>query len=208
MPTPSNAFETKNTRAAAEAEQQANAQAEQAGRWFAEQTAQRAEVAKREAACVASSWASDDVAESLAAQSQLRDIETVVNSLERHGGPEGVKSRALTTPEVFSTLEKGYAERAAAIEKLVPAARKALGIRYAALSEAGLPAGVILGDPIAGRLSGHNNDLTAALAAAIGGKGYCEKRGIACGGGTRPWRTLYDCLVMPLPVPPVIPATS
>ena len=105
-------FETRNTRAALEAEQQANAQAEQAGHWLTELTAQKAETATREAACVASDFAADDVAEFLTVKSQLRDVETVANCVLAHGGPDGGKLRFLTSENIFERLGRGYGEPA------------------------------------------------------------------------------------------------
>jgi hypothetical protein len=181
----------------------ADALAEKAASW-----ADKLATAKVEASSAEEAFLSDftpakarDLAE---AKNRVRDFAHVVEAIESAGGPAAARASALQTAAVFSALAKGFAERIATFNRLVPVALKRLGERRAVLTEQGVSAGWIENDPAVCALRAHHGAIVDAIASATAGEVYASKRGV--GYAPRTFDELYALLTAPIPQAPATPA--
>ncbi len=169
-------FETEATRLLNRLELDADQVARRAQDLYDARTRAAADEASAEAELVANP--TPDTAERLAsAQTKLRAVTAVIHVLETNGGPAGAKARALSTSQVDSTFSRAFADRIAALEKLVPPARKQLAARRAQLTEDGIQFPHIEHDPLVRAWREYLDQLQRHLAAAEFGRTYSDKRG-------------------------------
>jgi hypothetical protein len=207
MNPPTTSFTPSNNALLLKFREQANELAAQASSWsdtLKEATGDTA-AAKTQFLKTYSIQAAHDLAE---AERQQNDFAVICVAVMDAGGPKQVREDALTTDQVFSAMEKAFSERAAAIEKLMPFARRKLGERQLTLTESGVPTALLGTDPIAAGWANHCAAITSALAVAKAGESYCAARGIAQSGGPRTWDSLYAILVSPLPQAPAVPVAK
>ena len=197
-------FETDSTRLLEKFEQQADTLAATAAAWTDKLATAKADAVAAEERFHADfqHTTAQDLVE---AQNRARNVQIAADAVESAGGPPEVRARTLRTAPVFSAFAKGFAERVAALEKLRLHARKQLGSRRAALTEAGLDYPRIENDSIVQAWGSHEASITSAMASATFGKTYSEKRGE----GYKPesFDSLFAQLTAPLPQAPQIATT-
>ncbi|MEO5959498.1 MAG: hypothetical protein ABIR80_10295 [Opitutaceae bacterium] len=159
----------------------------------------KAELAAKEAAFVASLEPGDATALARANE-RVNDLTLAADAIENSGGATEARARVLDSVDTHATFAKGFGERDAAIQKLIPSARKEIGKLCAALTEEGLSAAQTETYPEIVAWRSFEASLTAAKADAIYGGVYSEKRGV----GYRPedFDTRFARLVAPLPQAP------
>lgn len=75
----------------------------------------------------------------------FRALVSTCDALAKAGGPESLRFRALSSPEVFAVFAAGFEKRHAALEKLKPAARAAYSRATAAAVAAGADPQTLIG---------------------------------------------------------------
>jgi hypothetical protein len=185
--------------------QQGDALAAKAAEWL-----DKLATAKAEAAAAEEAFAADlkpgSASELVEAQNKVRALIGVTNAIENAGGPEEIRARALRAPAVFSVAAQGFAERVAALEKLVPLGLKRLGECRASLTEAGVDAPRIETDATVCAWRTFGESIVSHVAAAKAGEGYAALRGVNC--TPKKFDELYEALTAPLPQPPRLPEAS
>ena len=140
-----------------------------------------------------------------AASDDVRKLAVACATLEKAGGPEGFRTRALRSPEAFALLSAGFANRLAALENLKPAAR----ILYASRSADAIESGRVT-DVLSALSCDHLPDVAEARAlvdsldrqaqAALVARNTCANP--QHHQPHRPFDALLDELDVPLPVVP------
>lgn len=134
------------------------------------------------------------------AKRAVENLTDAVAAIDESGGPDGLHANALRTDVVFNTLAAGFREKVAALDKILPQRRKALGARRAELSEAGVTGiGEIEGDVEVIRLRLLVEATEAARRDAEEKRTY-SSRWRSCERDQYPFADLRGALSAPLPV--------
>lgn len=140
-----------------------------------------------------------------AASDDVRKLAVACATLEKAGGIEGFRIRALRSPEAFALFAAGFANRLAALEKLKPAARSRYASRVAAAIDSGRVADVcdifaLHALPDVAAAAALCDSLDRQAHAALVDRNTCAKP--EQHQTHRPFASLLECLDAPLPVVP------